>query len=238
MSAIFNKLKELPPQAEPSPSLNLVSGGAAPEPPHKDKPSKRRVITLTIFIAVALGFFGWQQYRRASRNALALSTATGDKRAEAAMLIQQKRWDEALVLFEVLAKENPNDHAVLVNMALAFKGRKEFEKAEENLGKALELQPGSAVAHNNLGLIYAATGRYQKAVESLERATVLNAQYNDPLMNLAAVHERAGRLEQAVQYYKEYAKRLSPDSEIRKSLVVRLRKLRALSAYAKNKEAP
>jgi serine/threonine protein kinase len=46
----------------------------------------------------------------------------------------------------------------------------QFIQAHEELRKALELEPGSALAHRGLGIIYFRNGAYRFAVEELERA--------------------------------------------------------------------
>lgn len=228
MSAIVNKLKDLPSQIS-SPGkmpLQMVPGGN----PSPRKPSNNRVKVMACMIVAGLAVIGYRQYQRHSPKPVKV-TAT-PQLADANPLIQQANWEEASKFLEAWVKDHPKDVTAMINYALVLKERKEYSAAEIQLNKALELQAGSAVAHNNLGVVYGAMGKWKNAIEELERAISLNSQYPDPIFNLAAVYEKAGKLEQAIQYYRQYSLQLSQESEVRKALQVRVRKLHALSVYA------
>jgi tetratricopeptide (TPR) repeat protein len=76
-----------------------------------------------------------------------------------------------------------------------------YHQAIELIGKALELAPGSPVAHSNLGISLRAMGRLDEAVACYDRALQLKPDYAEAHDNLGNVLMDLGRLEQAVACY-------------------------------------
>lgn len=230
MSAILNKLKELPSQlSSPKTPLQVVPGGN----PSPRRPSNNRVKVIGSLIGIALCFAGYQQYNLRHKPE---ELKAAPQLADVNPLIQQANWEDAAKFLETWVKDHPEDVTGLINYGLVLKEKKDYSAAEIQLNKALELQAGSAVAHNNLGVVYGAMGRWKSAVLELETAISLNSQYPDPLFNLATVYEKSGKLPQAIQYYRDYSRRLPPESDVKKALQVRVRKLHALSVYAGGKQ--
>ncbi len=91
------------------------------------------------------------------------------------------------------------------------KGR--VDKAEVHFQKALQLNPNSASAHNNLGNLLLGRHELYLAAWEFERAAALAPTDVIPLVNLGLVYDEAGRLDDAVRYYQE-ALELDPNNAI------------------------
>ncbi len=121
--------------------------------------------------------------------------------------------------------------------AIAAFQRGESESAVELLRRAIEQNPGSAVAANDLGSILAQMGRTTEAIPAFLRAIELVPEYPEAHNNLANLYQMTGNLEEAVASY-QTALRLSPEyAEAYRNLASALRRLgkteEAIAALAK-----
>lgn len=113
----------------------------------------------------------------------------------------------------------------LHQLAIAAFERGESEKAVDLLCRAIEADPQSAIALNDLGSILAQIGRTAEAIPVFRRAIEFQPEYPEAHNNLANVHQMAGNLEQAVTSYLT-ALRLRPDyAEAYRNLASALRRL-------------
>ena len=71
--------------------------------------------------------------------------------------------------------------------------------------KAVELNPKSSFAQNNLGLAYIYDGRYDDAVDALEEATELEPVESYMFNNLGMAYEHLDRLDDARDAYHKSA---------------------------------
>ena len=67
--------------------------------------------------------------------------------------------------------------------------------------KALEIQPGFAMAHRDLGMILLQKGRYKEAATHLEQAADLGLAHAKLYNFLGIAYSRAGRYQDAVKVY-------------------------------------
>lgn len=83
------------------------------------------------------------------------------------LLVEVRRIDEALPVFQQLTEEFPELPEPYNNLAALYAARGDFEKARMALDGALRANPGFAVAHENLGDVYAQLARqsYQRALK-------------------------------------------------------------------------
>lgn len=84
------------------------------------------------------------------------------------LLVDARRTDEALVVFQQLTEDFPEVPEPYNNLAVIFAARGEFDKARLALEGALRANPGFATAHQNLGDVYAqlAQRSYQRALKA------------------------------------------------------------------------
>ncbi|HIJ82655.1 MAG: DUF4440 protein [Magnetococcales bacterium] len=82
------------------------------------------------------------------------------------ILTEQKRPDEAIVVFKSLSVDHPNLPEPHNNLAVLFAEKGMYEEASEALKKAIQTHPSYATAHENLGDIYSkmASQAYSKAL--------------------------------------------------------------------------
>jgi len=83
------------------------------------------------------------------------------------LLVESRRVDEAVSVFQQLTEEFPELPEPYNNLAALYAARGDFEKARAALDGALRANPGFAVAHENLGDVYAQLARlsYQRALK-------------------------------------------------------------------------
>lgn len=83
------------------------------------------------------------------------------------LLVEARRVDEALAVFQQLTEEFPELPEPYNNLAALHAARGDFEKARAALDGALRANPGFAIAHENLGDVYAQLARlsYQRALK-------------------------------------------------------------------------
>lgn len=75
--------------------------------------------------------------------------------------------------------------------------RGEYDKGVKDFQKALELEPNSAAAHNNLGATYILLDRKDEAVFHLRQALALDASLTEVRINLADVYIKMDEYEEA-----------------------------------------
>ena len=92
---------------------------------------------------------------------------------------------------------------------LSKAGRNEEAIAEWE--KALELNPESDKAHNNVGLLLVGAGKFQEAVAHFERTLKINPEYPAAHSNLGVALAGAGKLDEAIAEF-EKALAVDPDS--------------------------
>ncbi len=96
------------------------------------------------------------------------------------------------------------------NLAMVYLRNGEPDKAEAELGRALEIDPLLAASHNNLGQLHVEQGRMEEGVRSLRRALELDPHYAVAHYNLGMALERMGQVQEARLHY-ERAVDLSPN---------------------------
>ena len=83
-------------------------------------------------------------------------------------LVDARRADEALVVFQQLTEDFPDVPEPYNNLAVLHAARGDFDKARLALEGALRANPGFATAHQNLGDVYAQLAQlaYQRALKA------------------------------------------------------------------------
>ncbi|MCX8161204.1 MAG: tetratricopeptide repeat protein, partial [Candidatus Saccharicenans sp.] len=84
--------------------------------------------------------------------------------------LQEKKWEEAIRNFERAMELGYRSSVLYVNLSFAHLARKDWLAAEKAAGEAIKLQPGLAMAHNNLGIALAQQNRLEEAREALSRS--------------------------------------------------------------------
>ena len=90
-----------------------------------------------------------------------------------------------------------------VDVASDLLKRDQYAAAAVEWGKALELEPDEAPAHNNLGLALVETGRVEEGMEHYRRALELSPGYPEAHNNWGSALMRKRRLPEAVVHFEE-----------------------------------
>ena len=117
----------------------------------------------------------------------------------------------AIRLYERARALAPTHIHVLVNLAAAYRAAGRLHEARRTIDTVLQVEPGFAIAHNNLGNLLSDLGERQEALRCYERAAALDVRYADPLSGLARIAEEEHRLEDAGRLA-ERALELAPQS--------------------------
>ncbi len=150
----------------------------------------------------------WQLRSRAPQLAVRLY------RAEAELLSEAGRGEEALRLYDGALREFPDNAELLYARALHAVTLDRLDILERDLSQILADDPEHADALNALGYTLAdRTTRYQEALAYIERAMALKPDNAAILDSMGWVQYRLGNLREALDYLRR-AHELMPDSEI------------------------
>lgn len=90
-------------------------------------------------------------------------------REEINILVELDRLDDALGSLEEAVKNDPTNELYFYNIGIIYDNQQNFEKAEANYKKVIELKPSHFEANFNLAAIY-----YNKAVEILAESNAMD----------------------------------------------------------------
>ncbi len=134
--------------------------------------------------------------------------------AEAGMLREVKRWEDAYAVLEAASQRFPGDSDLLYEQAMMAEKNNRPDDAERLLRKVIELKPDNAHAFNALGYSLADRSvRLPEARQLIQRALELSP--GDPFItdSLGWVEYRLGNFDEALRLLRRaYAAR--PDAEI------------------------
>ena len=120
-------------------------------------------------------------------------------------LLSEEKYPEALTVYQKLADLMPDDSDVYLRIAQIYREMHQLDKAEENLLKARQYNPGSLEVLYNEAMIYESQGRYDEAIRVLSDAvTGVKAQSTvlpSRRRSLAVLYEQLGMLYRDVQNY-------------------------------------
>lgn len=91
----------------------------------------------------------------------------------------------------------------------AAMAKRDFQTAEEALGKAATLVPDAAKVVHNFGVLYLAKGDVERAIEFFKEAVNKNPMFVKSFNALGEIYENMGDLATAIKYY-EMAHDISP----------------------------
>jgi len=123
------------------------------------------------------------------------------------LYIQEQNYAEAAAAVEKALQQNDKNYLVWGNLAIAYEGLKDKEKAGRArdheialLEEAVQNTPRDAVVQSNLGLLYAKKNLREKAISRIQSALVLSPDDANVLENVGQAYEDLGDRAQALQY--------------------------------------
>jgi len=140
-----------------------------------------------------------------------------EKLDEGRQALDEKRYADAVNLFEAALAENPDlkqDASAAYEKALREEAnsliKKEPDKAEALLLKAVEVNPGSVKAHSKLGILYVQQKKYEQAIDEYKTVSRLDPSRTDAFFNLGYLYAVKKNYEDAEKMYKKVVE-LKPD---------------------------
>ncbi|MGB9430695.1 MAG: tetratricopeptide repeat protein, partial [Candidatus Acidiferrum sp.] len=120
-------------------------------------------------------------------------------------LLSEEKYSDALEVYQKLADLMPDDSDNYLRIAQIYRELHQLDKAEENLVKARQYNPGSLEVLYNEAMIYEAQGRYDDAIRVLSDAiTGVKAQSTvlpSRRRSLAILYQQLGMLYRDTQNY-------------------------------------
>ena len=118
------------------------------------------------------------------------------------VLIEQKRYDDAIAKLTMAGEVDPESATVPRLMARAHSAKGEFEPAVDAYRRAIALDGSDAWSMNNLGLLYLEHGFVEDALAYLAKAVQMNENVAAFHNNLGMALEHQGRFVAAATAYK------------------------------------
>lgn len=100
-------------------------------------------------------------------------------------LIDQKLYDEAIVVLEKAVADAPANSRLVNFLGLTYLELEDFDKAKANFEKAIESSPDFPDYHNNLGRALLKQGSCYQSSKCFEKAIQLNVYFAEAYYNLA-----------------------------------------------------
>ncbi|HTP69954.1 MAG TPA: tetratricopeptide repeat protein [Dongiaceae bacterium] len=120
-------------------------------------------------------------------------------------LLSEEKYEEALGVYQKLIDLMPDDSDNYLRIAQVYRELHQLDKAEENLLKARQYNPGSLEILYNEAMIYESQGRYDEAIRVLTDAvTGVKSQSNvlpSRRRSLAILYQQLGMLYRDVQNF-------------------------------------
>lgn len=104
---------------------------------------------------------------------------------------------------------------------LHYLSKGKFGKAEAHFLKAVNSDPRSAAAHNNIGNMMLSRHELYQAAWEFQRSSELSPTAIEPLINLGLVHEEGDQLDEAAEYNRQ-AINLQPNNAIAVGNLIRV----------------
>lgn len=120
------------------------------------------------------------------------------------VLLQSVDPDEALRQFERAVEENPTHLQALVQVALEYIRRGEYQRARPYAERAVGVDPAGFAGRFALGQVLLELGEAQQAVVELRKAVELAPQKPEVHFALARAYRKLGRPEEARREFEEF----------------------------------
>jgi tetratricopeptide (TPR) repeat protein len=122
--------------------------------------------------------------------------------AHALFLDEQRRYDDAITVYDRILKLNPICAGVYTCRGVDYSEKGWYDRAIQDYNNALDLNPNDAYAYCNRGIAYAqGKQRYDRAIQDFDEAVKLNPRYAEAYSNRGVAYSRKGDRGRAIADY-------------------------------------
>jgi tetratricopeptide (TPR) repeat protein len=112
--------------------------------------------------------------------------------------LNEEAYDDAIRELTIAATANPKLPFVHFYLAMALEKKTQYERAEEEFRKDIELEPDVVFNYNELGNLYLQMGKEDLAEKAFQHALKLNNKMVEPHLGLAKVYQKQVENEKAL----------------------------------------
>ncbi len=116
-------------------------------------------------------------------------------------LLQNKRYEEAVLLWRQALQKAPNDVNLLVRLGVALSLLERYPQAQAILNRALEVEPNNPKVLYNIGLVYLRQNEDEKALRYLHQTLEKVDWYPEANYHIGLIYERRGLKDKAMESY-------------------------------------
>lgn len=120
-----------------------------------------------------------------------------------AALIRNNKLAEAKEIFEYALELDPSNFDILINICNVYQGLGHPEWSLKSAFRALELNPGSYLAYNNLGAALGDLLNLEAAREAYITSHAINPNYLTTIINLAQIEVKLGNHIRGIELYEK-----------------------------------
>jgi len=128
-------------------------------------------------------------------------------------LATQKKWDDAIALYNKAIKQNPNYGYAFISKGIAYMSQGELDRAISNFSESIDVSPDFTEAYQNRGVLYEYKGQFNKAVDDFDKAIAADPTSYVLYFNRGMARVYKGQcdralpdLEKAIELKPDYAK--------------------------------
>jgi tetratricopeptide (TPR) repeat protein len=143
----------------------------------------------------------------------------------ALLLLEDKRnAPDAIIQYDLITKEIPNDHTVLATLASVEMALGDIDSALKHATRAIEIMPTDSTGNYAVGVIYQRKGRYKEAQRHLAEAIRLTPKFVYAYIRLGQIYSQQGKNEQAERVYRKGIEAIPDNPVLYLELALLLRK--------------
>ena len=113
-------------------------------------------------------------------------------------LATQKKWKEAIDLYNKAIKENPVYGYAFVSRGIAYMSQGDLDKAISNFSESIDENPDFTEAYQNRGVLYEFKGQFNKAIVDFDKAIAADPKSYVLYFNRGMAHVYKGQCDQAI----------------------------------------
>lgn len=134
--------------------------------------------------------------------------------AMGSILLEEKNYDASLKHSQIALTTDPTAFQIRYQIALAYEGKDDLERAITEHNKTLESEPKFFYSNLGLGNIYKKQGKFNQAISEYEKVLSADPNNFDALYNLAGIYVQKEDWNKTIEYYQKALKQRPEESII------------------------